>query len=359
MDSEGQKIGGIDELEHGKGYILVANNDPLIRIRYNTKAIQTVHQGPPGLAGSTMKNEHMAHIRKVSQKWPKERSFNQQPSFNNQTSFSEKPAEEPRVSQAKRKESVKKTPATPKKAVTPKPATSEAIGTNPENFDSIDDAAAQEEVYGEQELQYLEAANAKTPRTPVAKEADPQSALVSPQNATKSGARSAAIATPAPNSKSQGNIRSAIMSPEAQARSAVMSPEAQARSAVMSAKSNARSALSSAQSSVPGSEAEEEVAPSTRASSAQQIAQKPDTPKSKRSSKENLKAGAKETLVSRAQTPKSRKQTPGGALDDNSTRDAEPAVTKSTKSSADNLKSMTKSTKSSRDALKTPKAPDA
>ena len=89
MEGEGAKIQKIEDIESGKGYILVANNDPLIRIRYNTKAIQ--NSPSHGLGGITMKNEHMSRIRKVTEHWTQK----QQKSMNTQPSFTESIKEQP------------------------------------------------------------------------------------------------------------------------------------------------------------------------------------------------------------------------------------------------------------------------
>ena len=292
LEPEYPKISSLDEIETGKGYVLVANNDPLIRIRYNTKAIQPSHN-QPGLGGLTMKNEHMARIRKVTERWPKQKSFTQQ----QQSSFVESVHEEQRNSVKQQAPLVK---AEPKKAKTPqapiRQMESEGVGTTPEPVEKYS-PEAHEEVYGAKETQAFNARE-KTPRTPKPKTPAAQvqdervdSPIPSSVGTPKSQGRSevaspksqgrSAIASP----KSQG--KSAIASPKSQARSAVMSPESQARSAVISPESRARSSAATPKTSTEDS----------RPPSAQ------ETPKSKRSSKEQLKASAKERL---ARSPKSR-----------------------------------------------------
>ncbi|KAJ3087975.1 hypothetical protein HK102_009861 [Quaeritorhiza haematococci] len=65
--TEGQKIQAVDELVQGRGYVLVANNDPFMKVPYNLNHYKAVHDGPIGLAGTTTRNELMKRIR-----WPKQ-----------------------------------------------------------------------------------------------------------------------------------------------------------------------------------------------------------------------------------------------------------------------------------------------
>jgi hypothetical protein len=355
LDPEGVKVNTIEEIEGGKNYVVVANNDPLIRIRYNTKAIQTVHDGPMGLAGFTMKNEHMSHIRHVSKRYPK------QPSFKNQTSFQEatQPPAKPQPEPQSRKASVKRQPSAKKEVESARQsavsrgrtAASEGVGTSPEPFEEphLDHHDNEkEEVYGEQDIKELTSRD-KIARTPSAKPKTP-------------GPRSAA-ASPEPIASSIGSpkqARSAVMSPQSQARSALVSPQSQARAAV-----DPRSGLTSAKSTKTNADNESE-AHDTDLDESRVVSPEPlppKTPQSKRASNEALKVGATETIVN---STSSRKQSQSEAKSKSGTKSnvaskpdlaregSEPALTKSVKGSKE---ALTKSQKSSRENLKTPKTP--
>ncbi|KAH6585359.1 hypothetical protein BASA61_006897 [Batrachochytrium salamandrivorans] len=61
----GVRINVMDEFETGKGYVLVANNDPFIKTRYNIMALKP--QNPNvGLSGSTKCNPFMDKIRPIT-----------------------------------------------------------------------------------------------------------------------------------------------------------------------------------------------------------------------------------------------------------------------------------------------------
>ncbi|KAI8928996.1 hypothetical protein BC831DRAFT_46103 [Entophlyctis helioformis] len=69
---DGTRIQTIDEFEAHKGYVLVANDDPFIRVKYNIMAVKSQH-GPMGLAGSTMHNEFFEKIRFLTDRPPRTR----------------------------------------------------------------------------------------------------------------------------------------------------------------------------------------------------------------------------------------------------------------------------------------------
>ena len=63
---EGERVTTLEGFEKSKGYVLVANDDPFIRTRYNILAV-TYHRAQP-LNGATLKNEFMQNIRPVTQR---------------------------------------------------------------------------------------------------------------------------------------------------------------------------------------------------------------------------------------------------------------------------------------------------
>jgi Doublecortin len=63
---DGSQVTQIEELERGKAYVLVSNDDPYIRTRYNVMAVN--YTKSQGLNGSTLKNEYMSSIRPITQR---------------------------------------------------------------------------------------------------------------------------------------------------------------------------------------------------------------------------------------------------------------------------------------------------
>lgn len=61
---DGVRCNSIDSFEKGKGYVLVASDDPFIRTHYNIMKIP--YHKSTGLNGSTLSNEFMANIRPVT-----------------------------------------------------------------------------------------------------------------------------------------------------------------------------------------------------------------------------------------------------------------------------------------------------
>ena len=277
LDKTGTRINDIDQLDNAKGYVLVANDDPYISIRYNTKAISISHSGPHGLAGYTTNNEHMSRIRKVTERWPKDRSFNNSV---NQQQLDEAAAS--RKSSTRKKSAPKQVPKTPEPPR--KSLVTEAIGTDAieeKRFDSDT-----EEVYGETLVKHLSSENTKTPRTPTVPKSKPL--------------------TPSPLKKesSQELLKSGVVSPKSVARSEVVSAKSALRSEVASPKSNIRSQIASPKSDVRSTTAKSERSEiqenidSEPEISASSRAESPaiDSPKSKRSSKADLKSASKSEL---------------------------------------------------------------
>lgn len=67
-DLEGNRIQAVEDIKHNGAYVVVSNNDPFIRVRYNVNAPVTIEHPVKGLAGQTQKNEHMKAIRKLKKK---------------------------------------------------------------------------------------------------------------------------------------------------------------------------------------------------------------------------------------------------------------------------------------------------
>ncbi len=253
MEGQGVKIQKIEDIENGKGYILVANKDPLIRIRYNTKAIQVAPSH--GLEGMTLKNEHMSRIRKVTEKW----SIKQQKLMHEQTSFTESVKGEPMPkNEAPKQEANKrglKTPKTPSQPIRQKSAVSEI-----ESY-SGDVETGTDEIYGEQEVQeFSKKSTIQPPRAPgisykksesASPKIDRGSKVATPKTELKSSKTDirSSVASPSKGSKgeskSSSNIRSEVASPKSVVRSSVATPDPVSRSDVASPKPAVRSAVAS------------------------------------------------------------------------------------------------------------------
>ncbi|KNC99071.1 uncharacterized protein SPPG_06019 [Spizellomyces punctatus DAOM BR117] len=65
---DGHRIQSVDELTHNGAYVVVSNNDPFIRGKYNVNAPIVSEHPVKGLAGQTQRNEFMAGIRKLPKK---------------------------------------------------------------------------------------------------------------------------------------------------------------------------------------------------------------------------------------------------------------------------------------------------
>ncbi|KAJ3269554.1 hypothetical protein HDV01_001316 [Terramyces sp. JEL0728] len=63
---DGTRIYNVDDLRPN-GNVLVANDDPFIKLKYNVMAIQHNH-GQPGLNGATLRNEYINKIRPITQR---------------------------------------------------------------------------------------------------------------------------------------------------------------------------------------------------------------------------------------------------------------------------------------------------
>ena len=256
------KIQSVDEIEGGKYYILVANNDPLINIRYNTKAIKYTHS--VGLSGATLKNEYMSHIRKAPETWSKNVGPNsKQNSFREQTpkpkpkSAFKRPTEEDAI---KREKSRGKTPEKSR----PVTSNHEGVGTD----DHYESSPENEEIYGEKDLQYLKSKNDKIPRTPTPKKK---------------------ASTPYHEEEADSPLnRSEVNSAHSNARSEVKSAKSNARSDAKSAQSLARSSVKSRGREAESGDEDAPESPVTRRSDAA----------SKRGSNEELKVSAKERVYS-------------------------------------------------------------
>jgi hypothetical protein len=273
MEGEGTKIQNIDDIENGKGYILVANKDPLIRIRYNTKAIQM--SPSHGLDGLTLRNEHMARIRKVNEKW----SVKQQKAMHEQTSFTESVKGDliPKDEAPKQQENRNK--ATPKglKKTPAQPVRQKTVDSEVESYTGDADLG-NDEIYGEKEVQqFAKKSNPQSPRAPGIsnKKSEPASPKTNrgsmsttPKTELKSSKADIRSSVASPKSKagskgelksSKADIRSSVASPKSKAgskaelkssdfRSEVASPKSVARSAVDTPKSVTRSAVASPKS---------------------------------------------------------------------------------------------------------------
>ena len=282
MEGDGTKIQKLEELANGKGYILVANNDPLIRIRYNTKAIQMAPSH--GLGGITMKNEHMSRIRKVTERWSikqQPKSFTEQPSFTESVK-NEPLTQEPNIGRATPKQ---QKPKTASKTPRQRSAVSESI----QNADEEDFPDNHDEIYGGKEVQYLSSkkSNPQSPRAPGI-------TLKSDADSPKSNNRSSA-ATPNMNRKSAVSSpkvpsRSAGVSPKSVARSAVTSPKSILRSSEESANALSRTSTASDGKSLSPSEIGEESRPQSEVKTSKNAI-------SRKESKEVLKSGKGSTEV--------------------------------------------------------------
>jgi hypothetical protein len=62
---DGERIQSIEDLKNDN--VLVANDDPFIKVQYNLMAFDPVDQ-KPGLNGTTMRNQYAALIRPVTQR---------------------------------------------------------------------------------------------------------------------------------------------------------------------------------------------------------------------------------------------------------------------------------------------------
>jgi hypothetical protein len=65
---EGAIVSIIDDMEHGKGYVLVSGDDQFYRIPYNVNNL-VQSSGPRGMAGYTQNNELMGQIKLARPMW--------------------------------------------------------------------------------------------------------------------------------------------------------------------------------------------------------------------------------------------------------------------------------------------------
>ena len=66
--TDGVLIKNMDEIESGGQYVVVANNDPLIRGMYNRLQIKPTTSHQRGLHGHTLSNAFLKKIRPVSKR---------------------------------------------------------------------------------------------------------------------------------------------------------------------------------------------------------------------------------------------------------------------------------------------------
>jgi hypothetical protein len=100
---DGIRIHNIDEMKASE-HVLVANDDPFIKIRYNVMAIRS-STGQPGLNGATLHNEFISKIRPITTKRRTRKSTVQQESDYN--SSSEAPPQRLTTSHSVRKSKTK------------------------------------------------------------------------------------------------------------------------------------------------------------------------------------------------------------------------------------------------------------
>jgi hypothetical protein len=326
MEGQGTKIQKIDDIENGKGYILVANNDPLIRIRYNTKAIQIAPSH--GLDGLTLKNEHMAHIRKVNERW----SIKQQKAMHEQISFTEsvKGSSIPKDEAPKQEENRDKaTPKGSKYAKTPAQTVRQKSVASEIESHTSDADVGNDEIYGEKEVQqFSKKSNPQVARAPgisykksepASPKTDRGSLATTPKTELKSSKTDIRSSVASPKSKkdskeelksSKTDIRSSVASPKSKGgskeelkssdfRSEIASPKSVARSVVETPKSVTRSAVASPKSVARSSVASPD--PRSRLTSA-------GTQSSAASEDENASKSENNEKVSRPQSEVTRPQ---------------------------------------------------